>query len=114
MKYKPHIILLHCGTNDLRTTKTAEDIAEELINLANTLKNEENEVAISSITVRNDNLQKKGLEVNKLLKSKCEHKSYTFCENSNITRGCLNASGLHLNPYGTTTLANNFLKCINY
>ena len=98
MKHKPGMIILHCGTNDLRTTQTAEEIAEEITNLANTIKNEKNEVIISSITVRNNNLHKKGLAVIQFLKSKCEGSNlYLFCDNSNISRDCLNASGVHLN-----------------
>ena len=104
MKHKPGMIILHCGTSDLRTTQTAEEIAEEITNLANTIKNEENEVIISSITVRNDSLHKKGLVVNQILKSKCEGSNlYLFCDNSNISRGCLNVSGVHLTPYGNRT-----------
>lgn len=38
-----------------------------------------------------------------------------FCDNSNVSRKYhLNGSGLHLNTNGTITLADNFLRCLNY
>ena len=115
LKYNPDAIILHCGTNDLRMEKSAEVIVNEILNLANEMKTENNEIIISGIIARNDSLHEKGTEVNDLLKIKCSEKSIMYCDNSNISkRYHLNASGLHLNTNGTTALANNFLKHLNY
>ena len=114
LKNKPDVILLHVGTNNLRTDNTPEDISNDIINLATTSKTSENHIIISGIVGRNDALNNKATEVNNLLKSKCDVNNFTFCDNSNISRNYhTNASGLHLNYKGTITLANNFLRCLN-
>ena len=114
LKFNPDAILLHCGTNDLRTDKCAEEIANNIINLAKKMKSNENEIIISSIFIRKDELNAKGIEVNDFLKIKCIESSFLFCDNSNISSDYLNASGLHLKPIGTIALANNFLKSLKY
>ena len=108
LKYTPDVIILHCGTNDLRTEKKAEEIENEVINLAKEMKKEDNEIIISGIIARNDSLNVKGSEVNGLLKETYNDNSILYCDNPNISKYNLNASGLHLNAQGTTTLANNF------
>ena len=68
LKHNPDVILIHVGTNDLRSSKSAQDIANEIINLSTTIKSEENEVIISNIILRNDSLNNKGIQVNSILK----------------------------------------------
>ena len=100
----------------MRTTnvwKKADEIANEIINLTKEMKKEDNGIIISGIIARNDSLNVKGTEVNDLLKIKCNDNSILYCDNSNISKYYLNASGLHLNTKGTTALANNFLKYLN-
>ena len=65
-----------------------------------------NAVYISGLTVRNDKYNRKGKEVNVILKKKCNDKNFSFIDNGNIDP--LNKSGLHLNEYCTTQLVNNF------
>ena len=114
LKYNPDVVVLHVGTNDLRGTKTPEEIGEDILTIARKIKTPNNEVIIRSVIFRNDSLNKKGRNVNKCLKLKCDQTFVVFCDNSNISGNCLNGGGLHLNPKGTITLANNFLKCLNY
>ena len=110
LKYKPDLMIIHKGTNDLRSDKTPSDITEEIINLIERIKTDENEIIVSGVVVRND----KGLQVNALLKLKCIKYNVQFLDHSNISsRYHLNASGLHINPKGTIALAQNFLRCIN-
>ena len=40
--------------------------------------------------------------------TKCRTRQLLFINNNNINLNMLNKSGLHLNEYGTTRLANNF------
>ena len=61
------LIILHFGTNSLRGNKSEEEIATEIIDLAIEMKTTTNEVMISSIAPRNDNLNPKGINVNKIL-----------------------------------------------
>lgn len=112
LEYNPDLVILHCGTNSLRTdfspTKNAEDIAK----LAETIKNDENEVMVSSIIQRDDHLRDKVKQVNQILSKLCFEKNIGYIDNDNITNEQLNNSGLHLNFKGTATLANNLLRAI--
>ena len=105
--------ICHFGTNNLRSPKSADQIAREIVNIGLEIKTDQNEVVISSITHRNDKLNAKGSDVNKLLKSLCNDYSLGFIDNGNIRRNHLNSSGLHLNMQGTAALANNFLDYID-
>ena len=91
----PDTILLHYGTKDLRS-------------VALSTKNRKNTVYLSELTVRNDKYDRKGKEVNVILKKKCNDKNLSFIDNGNINPHMLNKSGLCLNEYGTTQLVNNF------
>ena len=69
----PEHIILHVGTNDLKSEKTGSQIANSIIELANSLKNETNSIHVSLIDSRNENLNNKVNKVNSCL---TEHKSY--------------------------------------
>ena len=77
-----------------------------IICLAESLKTVTNKIIVSNVTARNDNLNEKGKNVNCFLKKICNEKAILYCDNSNISRNCLNQKG-------TITLANNFLRCLN-
>ena len=113
-RYNPELFLLHTGCNDLISAKTPDEISDEIVRLALDLKNDENDVIISGIIARNDELNEKGKKVNDLLKIKCNSNDLGFMDHSNIlAHKHLNGSGIHLNFNGTITLADNFLKVIN-
>ena len=114
MKHKPDFVILHTGTNDLKSTNSPEEISDEVIRLAINMKTDSNDIAISGILTRNDELNMKSQKVNELLQIKCSQYSLVFIKHSNIVKNKhLNNSGLHLNYMGTVTVANNFLKIIN-
>ena len=48
----PDHIILHAGTNDLRTENTASQIAKATIDLVTSLKNDDNTVTVSGIVPR--------------------------------------------------------------
>ena len=111
----PQKIILHCGTNDLSSKQTPAEIASNIVALATEMKDEENEILVSGLVSRNDELNGKAIEVNKFLSRKCSFQNITFIDNSNIDERChLNGSGLHLNYGGTCLLANNFLNTIGF
>ena len=117
LKLKGDVIACHVGTNDLRSSKSPETIADDIINLATTLKSNCIDVVISGIIGRNDDLvlNKKAIDVNFFLENKCfNEKNITFSSNSNILPIYnTNRGGLHLNSMGVNKLANNLIKIID-
>ena len=71
----PDHIVLHAGTNDLRTENTASQIAKATIDLAASLKNDGNTVTVSRIIQRLDELNNKANEVNRRLLLMCKERS---------------------------------------
>ena len=115
IKRNPGRIILHCGTNDLRSKVTPKDIAEEIIDLGNSMKTNENSVIISALVPRGDQWHNKAMEVNKFLKQLCVSQDFYFIDNSNIEAEYhLNRSRIHLNREGTRILAKNFLYALGY
>ena len=106
----PEHIILHVGTNDLNSEKTASQISNSIIDLANSLKNETNNIHVSLIVPWNDNLNNKVNEVNNCLINMCEQRNIKIINHSDtIDRSRhLNESHLHLNRYGTVEFAKNF------
>ena len=105
LKLKSDLFILHCGTYDLKSEKSPEIIAKEILNLAAKMKQPDNEVMISSITSRRDKLNQKAATVNKHLKVLCYNEYIEYIDNSHISSGTrLNNSGLHFK--GTITLGN--------
>ena len=113
MKWNPNKWILHFGTNSLRSNKTPDTIAKEILDVALKLKTDQNCVTISGITYRSDKWNTKGLKVNSILKSLCDENAFGYIDNSNITARHLNNSGLHLAFSGTSLLAQNFIRHIN-
>ena len=105
----PEHIILHVGTNDLNSEKTASQISNSIIDLANSLKNETNNIHVSLIVPWNDNLNNKVNEVNNRLINMCEQRNIKIINHSDtIDRSRhLNESHLHLNRYGTVEFAKN-------
>ncbi len=115
LKRNPSAIVIHCGTNDLRKPATAEDIAGEVLELANLTKTNDNRVLVSGIVPRGDRWQSKAIEVNYILKQLCYEQNFNFIDNNNISPLLhLNRSRLHLNREGTRILANNYLHALGF
>ena len=72
-------IISHVGTNDLTSYKHTEQIAESIIDVANSLKSDACDVLVSSLTVRNDQHRKKVAEVYIVLKELCKEKKIILC-----------------------------------
>lgn len=108
----PSLIIVHGGANSLREQKSPQQLAREVIDLAETCRTERCDVAVSSICIRSDNLNTKGMEVNTYLKELCILKNIWYIDNSNITREDL-FDEVHLSNDGTIKLADNFLATIN-
>lgn len=113
IKRRPHRLIIHIGTNDLKTHEP-KVIAEKITEICATVNKElpNCEVAVSELTHRNDkpSLESARKEVNKTLKDLCTTKKMDFITHDNITAKSLNAGGLHLNKAGVSALAINFNK----
>ena len=106
-------IILHHGTNDLNGYSISEEIADKILNLAASIKTNKIPVFVSGLAMRKDKLNKKGNEVNELLKNKYGIRHLTLIDNTNISSGMLNKSGIHLNEYSIMRLFNNFCFSMN-
>ena len=78
--FNPDHIILHCGTNDLSSERTASQIARSIIELALTLKSEDNKILISLIVPRNDNLDNKANEVKSRLIYMCAERNIPYMD----------------------------------
>ena len=67
-------IILHVGTNDLKTERTASQIAKSIIDLSISLKKNGNMIAVSGIVPRLDELNNKAAEVNNRLELMCKER----------------------------------------
>ena len=114
---RPDKLILHVGTNSLKSRETSTKHAEEIISLAESVKNTlpETEVIISGLITRIDNgdLANKVNQVNKVLKEMCLERHWKFIGHPNITSNHLNRSGIRLNEMGTAMLSRNFNKYIH-
>jgi len=98
LKHKPDTIILHCGTNNLKT-KDSKTICSNILDLAKfmTSSNEDTGIIVSGIVPRDDELNPKAMEVNKMLMTACNERNIGFINNNNIDpRSHLNKSRLHL------------------
>ena len=110
---QPAQIIVHIGTNDLSSNKNSDEIADEIVNFAKSIKTDENNIVISSIVPRKDRLNNKAKEVNLHFKEKCEANNLSLIEHHNINPyRHINAKGLHLNNYRDNQLTKNFTRFI--
>ena len=80
LKYNPDLVILHTGTNSLRSEKLPEGIADDIMKIALEIKTDENDLAISGIIPRSDDmkLNAKGIQVNDFLKIKTSQYGFGF------------------------------------
>ena len=113
LKNKPERIIIHDGTNDLKSN-TPQSIADNILSLAKSNPRENNPVLVSSIVPRKDRLYKKGKEVNIILEKRCNEMNLLFISNGNIrTRYHCNYDGLHLNDKGAMLFTENIPSALN-
>ena len=108
------LVILHTGTNSLRGESTPEEIADEVIDLATNLKTDHNEIVISEIIARRDQLNEKAVSVNNVLRMKTTELGIGYISHENINTDMhLNPKGLHLNHKGSILLSRNFINLVN-
>ena len=92
----PDTIILHHETNNMKIGNTAEKIANNISNLAVTIRSEKTKALISRLK-----------SLNNFWKKKYFVENLSFIDNQKIKK-MLNQSGLHLNEYGTRRLVKKF------
>ena len=117
LKRNPDVLIIHCGTNDLRK-EDPEKIAKKITRVALQAKKTVNKVAVSSILARGDSdlLERKRVQVNRTLKKSLADNEIDFIEHevfNNYWRFLLYDDGIHLNDDGTNVLGNDFVNYIN-
>ena len=60
----PDSIILYIGMNNLKNKESVEDIANDIMDVAISIRNEKTNVFVSCLTLRNDRLSDKGKNVN--------------------------------------------------
>ena len=99
LRRNPDAIVMHVGTNSLRSSASVRDCAEEIVNLVTMISKESSaDLTISGIIPRSNDDEVLALKVsgvNKILK--------TFCNQNGW-------GGVHLNTKGTSRLATNFIN----
>ena len=109
VKLVPKQIILHCGTNNLRSEEDPETIGKNIINLITDTK----KFAVSGIIPKRDTFNPKAKQMNQTLKKICEEENIPFISYHGINNHFhLNSRGLHLNDKGATRLAQNFKKIL--
>ena len=83
----PDSIKLLVETNNLTNKEYVEDIANDIMDLAVSIRNEKTNVFVSGLTVQSDRLNDEGKNVNSLLKRKCDKEKICFVDNTYINVG---------------------------
>ena len=64
LKRDPDRVMIHVGKNDLRSSQDPETIAKNIIDIAKNSSTNKNEILVSRIVPRQDNLDSKGRQAN--------------------------------------------------
>ncbi|CAB4007575.1 Furin [Paramuricea clavata] len=117
LRRNPHQIILHVGTNDIKSEKSPDQLVEGIVKLVSQVrkKSAHIKVAISALTIRKDGhlIQTKVNQTNNLLNSFCSDNNVDFLNHTNIDLDCLNRGGLHLNRRGSTIMQRNYMDFLN-
>ena len=107
--FNPGLFIIHVGTNDLSLNKTSNEIAEEIVSLAESVKKPSSNIVVSDIVTHEDGYKTKVDEVNKILEEIFGKKGTPLIRNNNInSKRHVNRSRLHLNDTGVSALVRRF------
>ena len=100
LKYYHDHLIIHVGTNDLRSNQDRETIQRNVVDVTNNSKTDINKILISSIVPRRDNLNGKVRQFISLKKF-CMENDFAYVNHGNIKpRQHCNYGGIHLNNLG--------------
>ena len=118
-KSESNIIVVHAGTNDIKSSNP-EELSDAIIETLNKIQqnNPSSQIAYSSIFRRNDKNDltpnRKVTEVNKIIEEKLNLHGFDFINNSNILFCNLWKDGLHINDGGIRKFAGNLSSYFRY
>ena len=114
LEKKPDLVILHTGTNDLKSVSSPEGITNEVNSLALSVKEKGHEIGVLEILPRGDRFSKKAKDGNECLEIKCKGHNIDFISHKNTnTRSHLNQDRLHPKRKGQDMMGNNFSTFIN-
>ena len=106
--FDSNLYTLHIKINDLSLEDSPETITEQVIETAEYLKTETNNVVVSTIIARGEKYREKGKRLSTLLNEVCNEKEITIINHSNINpKRNLNWSKLHCNNYYRSVFVRN-------
>ena len=74
----PDLIILHTGTNDLKSVTSPEEVTNEVISLALSMKEKGHQNAVSEIVPRANTFSKNSNDVNECLEVQCKDRNVDF------------------------------------
>ena len=114
---KPDIVIIHVGINNkLNENLNANDhdVVDGILEIGNKcVRNGVKKVLISSIVKCRRVDESRIININTMLKEKCQNYDFIYLDNDNIEDIHLWKDGLHLNDQGKIILARNFIDYIN-
>ena len=109
LEMKPDNIIIHCGTNDLKSNEDNDQVVADILNLAiYCYEKNKTPVIISSIVHREDQHKDRIKTINEKLKLECTERNIGFIEHDNIGKTHLNRSRLH---YSEIMRSSRTLEC---
>ena len=101
----------------MKDSESAEQAANEILEPVASIETDQNDLMVSSIITRGDDLNDIAQEVNEILYSYCNDYSITYLYNSNIEKYNLTyrgrSLGRHLNKSWSDNLISNFVDFID-
>ena len=105
-------MVLHFAKNNVKKENKANEIRNDIIEVALLCKSDNDNVLISGIIPRSNKLSPKATEVNRHLKNECRKRNICFISNLNVNpKYDCNKSGLHLNWKETNKLVEKPFVC---
>ena len=102
LRYKPDVIIIHCGTNDIEneinTVKKIKNLVKEIDEYDK--QNPPKVVIISLINRHDQDFNDDIADINEKRQGFCNSKGLSFIDNNNIDRSCFSKGKLHLNRQG--------------
>ena len=108
-EFNPNHITSHVGTNELKSSKTANQISRSVIDFALSLKSGKSAVTISLTVLQKDSLNNKAQEVNSRNINMCGERDITIIDHTDTIdiKRHLNESKVHLNKSRVIEFAKN-------